>query len=269
MATSKLWNKKKREYMKAVERHLKSKRITLKNIVGLRTVLHHNSSSFSLSSSSCSSSSSLSLFSANAAINSTTVATTTSTSTLSTVDGDYSDDGDVDMDIPPADIHPVFSIDSMDHSSLQFPEIDKSTTTTTLSTVPIHPFFNKLNATPLPIPTPPTLPPHTNIPASECDQVSFNKVCTLKLCQKCYSKSMEYCGVTTYTQLKPFRYQSIKYKKITTTTATIESATSLSSVFPGVVDHIANTMRERREVYITYTNHDPNEKRARKIKPFK
>lgn len=42
MSTPLLWSEKKRDHVKALERHLKKKRITLKNITGSRTVNHHS-----------------------------------------------------------------------------------------------------------------------------------------------------------------------------------------------------------------------------------
>jgi hypothetical protein len=110
-----------------------------------------------------------------------------------------------------------FSVTLVDHLSLQFLEVNESTVSTSIPTVPIHSFFNKVAAIPastlLPTLTPTALPPCTDIFASErckCGQVAFNKVCTNKLYQKCCNKSMEYCGVTTYAQFKPSREKSKK-----------------------------------------------------------
>jgi hypothetical protein len=73
---------------------------------------------------------------------------------------------------------------------------------------------------------------------------------------------MNHCTVSTHIKSKPAGYQSTKYK------SSVSSKTLLPAVLPGVVDRLTSAMNAGKEVYIAYTNRDPNEQRSRKIKPF-
>lgn len=88
------------------------------------------------------------------------------------------------------------------------------------------------------------------------------------VCQQIVSEMlrqlMDHCSVTTHVKCKPVGYQATKYKS----SATTADAAPLPDVRPGVIDHLAKAMKEGKEVFIAYANRDPNEKQARKIKPF-
>jgi hypothetical protein len=73
---------------------------------------------------------------------------------------------------------------------------------------------------------------------------------------------MDHCLVTTHIKCKPSGYQVTKYKSSTS------GSTPLPAVLPGVVDSLTTAINAGNEVYIAYANRDPNEQRARKIKPF-
>jgi hypothetical protein len=95
-----------------------------------------------------------------------------------------------------------------------------------------------------------------------CGKHSFNKSCSKKLCQTCCSKSYEPCAVTHHARAKPGG-QSSAVARVPN-----HAPSSLSPVLPGVVDALNSVMKEGKCCYIAYTNKDPQEKRARKIKPL-
>jgi hypothetical protein len=111
---------------------------------------------------------------------------------------------------------------------------------------------------------PPSLPPRLDIPDGlrcKCGQYKFNRSCSGKLCQKCCSKSLEHCTVTNHAKCKPPGYNGGRKK-------TPSNGQPLPPVLPGVIEHLADAMKAGRDIYIAYTNRDPNEKRARRIKPI-
>jgi hypothetical protein len=228
MSTPHLWSEKKTTYVAVVNRHLKSKRVILKDITGSRTITHH----------------------------STTTSTTTTTSLV--------------------DKPPIFDVNDGDDDALSSPfdkivpvvaPLQPSPTESTLIPLPfppsstVHPFFQSSGHKP----STNTPPPRLDIPANvrcKCGQYKINQACSAKLCQKCCSNSMEHCLITSHLKNKPPGYQATKYKPTPTPT------TPLPEVLPGVVDHLAKAMKEGREIYIAYTNHNANEKQARKVKPL-
>lgn len=76
ISTPHLWSEKKRIYMAAINRHLKSKKITLKNVTSSRTILHHSSST----------------------TNSTTTTITTTTSSVQSLISIIESNSNTDMD---------------------------------------------------------------------------------------------------------------------------------------------------------------------------
>jgi hypothetical protein len=286
MTNPHMWSEKKTEHMKAVQRHLKYKRTTLKNTTGSRTITHHTSYRDSHTS-------------ATVTTTNTTATTATTAATFTTplptyidlgLDSDDDDDLDFDADgaaggnsgdpnskqISPPPSSPCFPLPPPSSS----PTVPAATT---------HPFFQMANSRRLSTPltpsftssnvnatttttTPPPLPPRLNIFADErckCGQYKINKACANNLCRKCCNKSMDHCVVSGHIKDKPLGYQTTKYKK--TTPATASDATAPQprlEILPGVVDHLAKAMNEGRPVFMAYVNRDPNEKKARKVKPI-
>jgi hypothetical protein len=83
-----------------------------------------------------------------------------------------------------------------------------------------------------------------------------------------------YCVIDGHKKGKP-GYQSAKYKKSTKaagegndTTPNVPTPPPLPSILPGVVDFIDSAIKAGRAIHIAYINHDPNEKRAKKVKPI-
>jgi hypothetical protein len=122
-----------------------------------------------------------------------------------------------------------------------------------------------------------SLPPCLNVPAADrckCGQVGFNKQCFNKLCKNCCIKSMNYCVVVSHKNGKPAGYQPIKYKKSTKMSKSDGDALSttiikpLSLILLGVVDFIDFAIKVGKAIHIAYSNCDPNEKNAKKVKPF-
>jgi hypothetical protein len=231
MATPHLWSEKKATHVAAVNRHLKSKRILLKDVTGSRTVTHHSSSS---------------------------VITTTATTSVIDLDEDLTSPFDhiapVSSPVPTTASPPKTTLPpSISPSTALPPSIPLST---------LHPFFQHGGRPSVPSTT---LPPRVDIPADKrckCGQHKFNQSCPSKLCQKCCGNSMDHCTVTSHVKCKPVGYQSTKYKPTPT------PATPLPDVQPGVVRHLDKAMQEGREVFIAYANRDLNEKQARKVKPL-
>lgn len=69
----------------------------------------------------------------------------------------------------------------------------------------------------------------------------MNKAYANKLCQKCCGNSIDHCSVTSHVKHKSPGYQATKYKK-STDASVGATATSLSEVLPGVVDHLAKAL---------------------------
>jgi hypothetical protein len=294
-----LWSEKKQEHMKALNRHLNNKRCTLKAVTGSRTVNHH---SFYLSfASSFSSTSTTTTTTSSTASSAKALGAPSSSLSQNYIDLDSDDEGGggssnelgFNSDSTSTDID--YTADDAEHISSPPPTASFSSLPPLPSST-IHPFFQQQlstrrlstsDATPATsaktYPPPPVLPPRLDILASDrckCDQASFNKVCSLKMCQNCCIKSMDPCGVTAHAKRKPLGYQSIRYKKSNTkvdmgvdavNTTTLlqqeEEQHHPSQPLPGVVEHIVKAMKQGRAVHIAYANRDFDEKEARKIKP--
>lgn len=234
MTTPHLWSEKKATHIAAVNRHLKNKRILLKDVTGSRTVTHHSYSS--------------------------SVSTTKSTTVISpanVVDLEDEDDDMLDLASPFDHVTPV-------STPLQATPSPPCPSSTSLPASTSHPFFQPGYRKPSSTVNAPA-PPRLDIPANarcKCGQYKFNQSCSSKLCQKCCGNSMDHCSVSTHIKHKPVGYSATKYKPTPT------PATPLAEVKPGVVDHLEKALRDGREVYIAYANRDPNEKQARKVKPL-
>lgn len=161
ITTPQLWSDKKKEHLAARTRHLKAKRITLKDISGSRTISHHNST-FSSSSSS-----------ATVTTTTTTNTTATNTTTFGSSNNDDGDsDTDMDLEVSPSDTAAAKPTPSSSNS---------------VDTPPLHPFFSSSKA----LPTSTLLPPRLDIPADErctCGQKTKNRKCTLHRCKECCIK---------------------------------------------------------------------------------
>jgi hypothetical protein len=85
---------------------------------------------------------------------------------------------------------------------------------------------------------------------------------------------MNYCVVVSHKNGKPAGYQLTKYKKSTKMSESNSDALStitikpFSPILPGAVDFIDFAIKAEKVIHIAYSNRDPNEKNAKKVKPF-
>lgn len=111
--------------------------------------------------------------------------------------------------------------------------------------------------------------PRLDIPAESrcsCGQHKLNMQCSERLCSTCCSKRLRYCNVASHRRNKPEGWIASRRTSSVPTAKADKPKPPLLVL--NVCSDIQRAMTLGKDLYIAYTNWDPNEKRPRKVRPL-